>query len=160
MPQLDISTWPPQLFWLAISFFTLYFFVSRIVVPGTGGVIAARKDKIDGDLAAAAAMKGDTEAALKAYEDSLAQARSKSATTSMEARQILSLEADKASRKLNADLADKASVADKKISAAKAKALAGLNSMASEISSDIVNALTGAKVTKAAATAAVAKAMK
>ena len=53
MPQLDISTWPPQLFWLAVTFIALYFVISRVAIPRTGGVIALRKSTIDGDLASA-----------------------------------------------------------------------------------------------------------
>ena len=29
MPQLDVAAWPPQLFWLAMTFFVLYFIISR-----------------------------------------------------------------------------------------------------------------------------------
>ena len=52
MPQLDISTWPPQLFWLAVTFFALYFVISRVAIPRTGGVIALRNP------AAAASQRG------------------------------------------------------------------------------------------------------
>jgi F-type H+-transporting ATPase subunit b len=160
MPQLDISTWPPQLFWLAISFFALYFVVSRIIIPRTGGVIEKRKSTIDGDLAAAVALKAESEQALKAYETSLADARSRAATTAAEKRNAVSAEVDAAAHKLDSELATKATAADAKISAAKSKALAGLSAIATDISIDIYTQLTGGKITKTAAAEAVAKAAK
>ncbi len=160
MPQLDVSTWPPQLFWLAISFFALYFVVSRLIIPRTGGVIKLRKSTIDNDLAAAVNLKSESEQALKAYEATLADARSKAIATSVEKRNAMSTEVDAAAHKLDRELAEKAAVADKAILAAKTKALAGLNAIAADISADIFAQLTGGKTTKTAAAAAVAKAAK
>ena len=160
MPQLDISTWPPQLFWLAISFFALYLVVSRLIIPRTGGVIEKRKATIDGDLATAVTLKAQSEQALKAYEKSLAEARGKASATAAEKRAAVSAEIDAAAHKLDSELAEKAATADKKIVAAKAKALAGLGEIAAEISAEIFAQFTGGKTTKIAAAAAVAKAAK
>ena len=62
MPQLDTSLWPPQLFWLAISFALLYFIVSRLIVPCTGGVMELRNTTVSADFAAAGRGNGKTEA--------------------------------------------------------------------------------------------------
>jgi F-type H+-transporting ATPase subunit b len=160
MPQLDISMWPPQLFWLAVSFAALYFVVSRIIIPKTGGVIEARKNTIEGDLAAAVSAKSESEAALRAYEASLADARSKASAQSLEARNKISAESDAARHKLDAELSAKASAADKAIQAAKMKALGNVEEIASELAANIVAELSGASVTKTVAAAAVAKAAK
>lgn len=160
MPQLDISMWPPQLFWLAVSFFALYYVVSRVIIPKTGGAIEARKNTIEGDLSAAVSAKSDSEAALKAYEASLADARGKASAHALEARNKISAEADAARHKLDAELSTKASAADKAIQAAKAKALGSVEEIASELAANIVAELSGASVTKTAAAAAVAKAAK
>ena len=53
MPQLDVNAWPPQLFWLAVTFLVLYFIISKVVIPRTGGVIEGRQKQIDSDLASA-----------------------------------------------------------------------------------------------------------
>lgn len=158
MPQLDSSTWPPQLFWLAISFALLYFVVSRIIIPRTGSVIAERKNTVDTDLSAATAAKNDSEATLKAYEASLADARGKASAVGLETRNKLSADADAARHKLDAELSAKAAAADKSIQAAKSKALGSIASVAEELAAAIVNQLSGAKVTKADVSDAVAKA--
>jgi F-type H+-transporting ATPase subunit b len=160
MPQLDISAWPPQLFWLAITFALLYFVVSKFIIPRTGGVIELRKSIIESDLAAATRNKSESEAALKAYEASLADARAKAGAEALAIRSKLNADAEAARSKLDAELGAKASDADKKISTAKNKALAGIEAMASDIASSIVDQLAGTKVTKTASAAAVAKVAK
>jgi F-type H+-transporting ATPase subunit b len=160
MPQLDVTTWPPQLFWLAISFAALYFVVSRIVIPGTGGVIVLRKNTIDADLAAAVISKQKSEAALKAYETSLAEARSRAQTVAVNARNELSAEANLATHKMDDELAIRVAKASASIVAAKHKAMASISAVAADIAADIVAELSGAKVTKTALADAVAKAAK
>ena len=158
MPQLDVSTWPSQLFWLAISFFALYFVVSRLIIPRTGGVIELRKTTVETDLAAAVKHKTESEAALKDYEALLANVRGKANQTSVEAREALNIEMQAAASKLDGELKVKAAAGEKAISAAKDKALAGISGIAAELSAAIVTQLTGAKVTAADAASAVSKA--
>ena len=45
-PPFDPSTFPSQLLWLAISFGTLYYYMSKRFLPGVGAVIEARKARI------------------------------------------------------------------------------------------------------------------
>jgi F-type H+-transporting ATPase subunit b len=157
MPQLDISTWPPQLFWLAVTFFALYFVISRVAIPRTGGVIALRKSTIDGDLASAQKLKVETENAVKAYEAALADAKAKANAIATENRNALNTEIEAERAKLDAALGAKIATAEKKVMASRDKALQDVSGMAADIAAQIVQQLTGAKVTKAAAAAAVSK---
>jgi F-type H+-transporting ATPase subunit b len=157
MPQLDLSTWPPQLIWLAITFGALYFVISRLVIPKLGGVIEERKSTIEGDLAKAQALKAETEAAIKAYEESLATARAKAQGIAAENRNILSAEIDAERAKLDDALSTKIAAAEKRIAKSKDDALSQVAEVASDMASQIVAQLTGAKVTKADADAAIAK---
>ena len=157
MPQLDMSTWPPQLFWLAITFLALYFVMSRVAIPRTGGVIALRKSTIDGDLAAAQKLKTETDNAIKSYEAALAEAKAKAQAINIENRNTLNAEIEAERAKLDAALGAKISAAEKKVAASRDKALSEVAGMAADIASQIVQQLTGAKVTKAAASAAVSK---
>ena len=160
MPQLDTSTWPSQLFWLAVTFFALYFVISRLVIPRTGGVIAKRKGTIEDDLASAQQLKAQTDRAIEAYETALAEARGRAQAIARENRAALGAEIDAERAMLDAALAARIATAEKSVAAAKAKALTGIEAVAAEIAVSIVADLTGAKVTKAAAAEAVAKAAK
>ena len=159
MPQLDMSTWPPQLFWLAVTFLALYFVISRVAIPRTGGVIALRKSTIDGDLAKARTLKDETENAVRSYEATLADARAKAQAIGLENRNKLNVEIEAERAKLDAALGAKIATAEKKVAASRDKALEDISAMAADIASDIVEQLTGSKTTKAAATAAVSKSL-
>ncbi len=145
MPQLDISTWLPQLFWLAVTFCILYYVVSSMIIPRTGGVIELRKSTVENDLAQAGKLRSESEAALKSYDEALVSARSKASALSAEARAKLGAEADAQVSKLNSELAAKISSAEKAVAAAKAKAMDSIDSIAGELSSDIVGRLIGGK---------------
>src|SRR5438270_11380672 len=77
MPQLEVSTFVPQLIWLAITFVILYLLMAGIGLPRVGGAIEARRRRVDDDLARAAQLKSEAEAVLAAYPEILAKARAK-----------------------------------------------------------------------------------
>ena len=47
MPQLDLSTFPSQLFWLAVVFIVLYVLMARLGLPKIGTVLAERRQRIE-----------------------------------------------------------------------------------------------------------------
>lgn len=158
MPQLDVNAWPPQLFWLAVTFLVLYFIISKIVIPRTGGVIEGRKNQIDSDLASAQRFKTDTDKAVAEYEKALTEARDKAHGIGRTARDALTAEVDKERSKLDGELGEKIAQAEKAIQATRTRAMASVADVATEIAADIVSRLTGTSVTKADAAKAVAKA--
>lgn len=158
MPQLDVTAWPPQLFWLAITFVTLYIVISRHVIPRTGGVIEARKSQVTSDIAAAQKLKGDTDSAIAAYEASLAEARQKAHAIGQEVREKLGAETDKERSRLDGELAQKIAGAEKVIADAKTKALTDVHQVARDIAGEITSSLTGIKAGAADLAAAVERA--
>ncbi len=47
LPQLDFSSYEPQIFWLIVFFILLYFFISKFVVPHFTQTVDGRKKRID-----------------------------------------------------------------------------------------------------------------
>ncbi len=70
MPQLDLATYPSQLFWLTIFFCALYIFVKTYIAPRIESLISIRNDKIEKDLNLATKAKGQTEELRADYEKS------------------------------------------------------------------------------------------
>src|SRR5215471_13501911 len=106
-PPFESSTFASQLVSLAIAFVALYLIVSRIALPRVGGVIEARQNKIEGDLAEAQKLKDESDAALKAYESELAAARSRAQGISNETREKLNAQAEAERKTLEQQLAKK-----------------------------------------------------
>ncbi len=88
-PPFQKDTFASQLVSLLIAFVALYLIVSRIALPRVGGVLDARQNAIEGDLAAAQKLKDESDGALKAYESELAAARSRAQAIGTETREKL-----------------------------------------------------------------------
>lgn len=158
MPQLDISAWPPQLIWLAITFIALYFIVVRLAIPRVGGGIHNRRNVIEGDLGAAQRLRNETELAVATYEKELAEARARAHAIAQDNRDRLTGETDRERAKVDQELNAKIGAAEKEIARTRDQALSSAQELAAEIAADIVNELAGIAVTKADAERALARA--
>lgn len=160
MPQLDPDYFAPQLFWLVVSFALLYILMSRVALPRVSNVIAARRDKIAGDLDKAESLKKEADAALADYEKALADARARAQAIAAETRTRLKAETDRLRAELEAKLAAKTSEAEAQIRRAKESALANLKPAASEVAAAIVSKLLGEPIETESAGRAVEAALK
>jgi F-type H+-transporting ATPase subunit b len=152
-PPMDTTTYPSQIFWLVVFFGLLYWLMKRIL-PRIGAILSARKDRIDGDLARAQSLKDETEAAVKAYEKSLADARAKANDIVKDTRDQIMKQIDTEQAKVNASLSERIAEAEARIAKARTKAMESVESIATEAANDIVTSLTGtAKPTRKAAKA-------
>lgn len=57
MPQFDLSHFSSQIFWFSLCFATLYYFVSKMLLPRIKSIIDSRKLVIDEDLSSAASLE-------------------------------------------------------------------------------------------------------
>jgi F-type H+-transporting ATPase subunit b len=160
MPQLDFATFAPQLIWLAITFILLYLVMAKAGLPRVGGIIAARRARIDGDLEKATQMKSEAEAVIAAYDKALAEARQQAQITLRETTEHLNAQAAEQQRKVAEELARETGVAERRIDAAKRAALASLRDVAVDVTRAAALKLTGSELDTARAAAAVDAAMR
>src|SRR6266481_3362658 len=137
-PPFQKDTFASQLVSLAIAFVALYLIVSRIALPRVGGVLDARQNAIDGDLAEAQKLKDASDAALRAYESELAAARSRAQAIGAETREKLNAAAEAERKTLEERLSVKLAEAEKTIAA-----MSNVRSIASDAAIAIVQRLTG-----------------
>jgi len=159
MPQLDVSTFAPQLVWLAITFIVLYLLMSRLGLPRISGVIEARRKRIADDLARASEIKNQAEAAMAAYQRVLTEARAQAQATVKESSDRFAAEAAERQRQLAAALAEQTKAAEQEIAAAKERAFAEIRSVAVEVARSVTEKLTGAAADEAMVAPAVDRAM-
>ncbi|HEY3912450.1 MAG TPA: F0F1 ATP synthase subunit B' [Stellaceae bacterium] len=145
MPQLDMTTFAPQLFWLAVTFLVLYLLMHLLALPRVGAVIAARRQRLDDDLARAAEIREQAEAVMTAYEASLAAARTQAHEAIRETAERVAAEAAVRQRQLGESLAEQTKAAELQIAAAKQQAFAEIRGVAVDVARALTQKLTGAE---------------
>jgi F-type H+-transporting ATPase subunit b len=158
LPQLNPAVFSPQLIWLIITFAALYFLMSKIALPTIDATLAARQNRIDGDLAAAEGLKAEAEATLAAYQKAMTEARAKAQGELKEAAASVAAESAKRETAFAAEVNARTKTAEAAIAAAKTAALADVRGMASEAARQLVTRLSGAEPAAADVTSAVAAA--
>jgi len=156
MPQLNPLDWAPQIIWLVITFSILYVLMKRVALPRIGSVIEARHARIAGDIEAADKLRRETQEAIAAYEQALAEAKARAHAIAQKANNKLKDEVAAERAALERDLAARSAEAEKRILQAKTSALKDVNEVASETASEIVRSLIGMAPSKPEVSAAVA----
>lgn len=160
MPQLNPLDWAPQLIWLALTFGILYLLMKYVALPRIGSVIEMRQARIAGDIDAADKLRRETQEAIAAYEQALAEAKARAHTIAQEGRAKLNAEIAAERAALEKELAAKQAEAEASIEAAKRAALKEVNAVAAETAAEIVQRLIGIAPSKTEAASAVASARK
>lgn len=160
LPQLDTATYPSQIFWLFVSFLTLFFLMSRIALPPISKTLENRYEQRVGDLEQAERFRTETEEIRLTYEQALAkaheQARELTQATEAEIKeattQQLSIFGESARKRL--------AEAEAKIAESRETALASAAEIAAEIAADALGKIAHLKVSRADAKKTVEASMK
>lgn len=155
MPQLNPDSFLPQLFWLAITFVTLYFVMARISLPRVSRIREQRSNRIRGDLEEASSMKAQADDARAAYEAALADAKAKAQALGLATREAMKADAEARRKALNEKIAADAERAAAAIEAAKQQALLEVRDIAAAAARDIVAKVAGLKLDDTTVRAAV-----
>ncbi len=151
LPQLDIATWPSQLFWLVVLFGVGYLLMAKIVTPRIGAVLEERRQTVDGDLEKARAASADATKIRADYESVLEKARIEAAEFAKQAAMEATKKAEAADAKIAQKLSNKVAKAESKLAEAKTIAMANLNEVAAEAAMAAVSSLAGIKTSSAEA---------
>jgi F-type H+-transporting ATPase subunit b len=156
LPQLDASTFPSKIFWLIVSFATLYWLFSRKALPRVSDILETRQARISSDLDQAAALRNEAEQALRKHQAVVAEAQARAAAQIKETQDRLSAEAAKRQAEIDVELNAKLAEAESRIASAKNQALAEIQGVAAEVARSAVQRLSGIEVEAKEVEAAVA----
>ncbi|MEE8352727.1 MAG: F0F1 ATP synthase subunit B' [Rhodospirillales bacterium] len=143
MPQLDFTSYLPQVFWLVVTFAALYLIMWKVAVPGIADVLESRQKRIADNLDKAAEAKKEAEETLAAYEKTMSEARSESQAMIAEAAQQMSKEAAERESKLADDLNGRIATSEANIDKAIQDAMVSVQAVATEVAAAAVERLTG-----------------
>ena len=154
-PPLDTSTYPSQLFWLAVTFGLLLFLLAKVLLPRVGNILEDRSNRIADDLDGAARMQRDAQRAEKAYDQALSDARAKAHNVSETTRASVHAEITSELDAAEADFAEQMNVAENKIRKMRENALSNVDDIAAETAKTLVEKLGKASINIATARRAV-----
>ncbi len=138
MPQLDVSTFTSQLFWLLICFFSMMFIMSKFIIPKIADIMEQRQRKIDGYLNKASQFKQEAEATLKKYQDALAQATAKANKSLSDTKEEMNQLITQRQTELEASLQKKIKDGEKEINQEKEKALKEVKAISEKLSLEVI----------------------
>jgi F-type H+-transporting ATPase subunit b len=143
MPQFDITTFPPQLVWLAFWFVVLYVLMAKVGLPRIAVALDARRRQREEDFARAARLKTEADAANVAFQKTMAEARAQAQAVIKATSDRLAAEAAERQRVLSAALAAQIDEAERRIADTKAQALTEMRGIAIDVGRAVVEKLTG-----------------
>ena len=160
MPQLDVSTFLPQIFWLVVTFTALFLIMWKIAVPGIADVLEGRQKRIEDNLDKATQAKQEAEETLAAYESSMEEARGEAQILHAQAARQLADEAEASEAKVAEELSGQIAESEAEIQSAVDGAMDSVREIAIEVAGDALHRLTGQAADNKTLTGAVDRVMK
>ena len=146
MPQLDFSTFMPQIFWLFVSLSILYLILSKYALPRVSDVIEERKDIIAHDIDEAKKLSLDSKKAIEDLTLKMSKAKSESQqiinNALIEVKDKNEAKKEKIILEINEEILD----AEKEIFAKKEIALKDVTKISKELAKEMLDNLSIGKV--------------
>ena len=146
MPQLDFSTFIPQIFWLFVSLSILYLILSKYALPRVSDVIEERKDIIAHDIDEAKKFSLDSERAIEDLTLKMSKAKSESQQIVNNALIEVKSKNETKKEKIILEINDELLDAEKEIFEKKEIALKDVTKISKELAKEMLDNLSIGKV--------------
>jgi len=141
LPQLDFTSFPSQIFWLAVIVFVLFQLMNKVALPRIASVLEERADAIADDLDRAEEFKRKAADAEVAYQQALAEARTKAQAIAAEARAEIQKDVDAAMAKADAEISARTAESEKRIREVRDSAKVAVAEVATDTAGAIFDAV-------------------
>ncbi len=155
MPQLDPEFWTAQIFWLVITFVSLYLIIWKIFLPKINTSIENRKSKVINDLNETQKLKENAEKKLKEYNLIIENSKKEAQKIIENTRKKLGKDIEDKKQNFNKEIEKELSIAEKEVENFKKSSLLNINQISIELSSEILKYLMEADVNKSSVAAIV-----
>ena len=155
MPQLNPEFWISQIFWLILTFGTMYVVLSKFILPKISNNLESRKSQILENIEAAEKQREDSEAKLKEYDEVILKRKSEDKTIFNQTREKALKDIMAKKEVLDQQIDDEINKAEKEIEALRVSAPDKINKIAIETSSELLEKLIGSGVNNSSISAIV-----
>ena len=155
MPQLNPEFWISQIFWLILTFGTMYVVLSKFILPKISNNLESRKSQILENIEAAEKQREDSEAKLKEYDKVILKGKSEAKTIFNQTREKALKDIMAKKEVLDQQIDDEINKAEKEIEVLRVSAPDKINKIAIETSSELLEKLIGSGVNSSSISAIV-----
>ena len=155
MPQLNPEFWISQIFWLIIIFISLYLIIGKIFLPKITYSIENRKSRVVNDLDEAQKLKDNAEKKLKEYNEIIEKSKREAKKIIDDSKKKLDKDIESKKQKFNTEIEKEIEATEKEIKNLKKSSISNINSIAAEISAEVIKQIIGSEVNKSSTNAIV-----
>ena len=155
MPQLDPKYWASQAFWLILVFTILYISIAKFYLPKIKDNLDNRENKIKDDIDDANKFKELSEIKLKEYEKILENAKKEVIKIHIDSKNALDKDIQAKKNKIEKEIENEILKAQKEIAELKKGSLEDIYKISEDISSNIIENISGDKLNESSIKATV-----
>ena len=155
MPQLNPEFWVSQIFWLILTFGTMYVILSKFILPKISNNLESRKSQILENIETAEKQREDSAAKLKEYDEVILKSKREAKTMFNQTREKALKDIMAKKEVLEQQIDDEINKAEKEIEALRVSAPDKINKIAIETSSELLEKLIGSGVNSSSISAIV-----
>ena len=155
MPQLNPEFWVSQIFWLILTFGSLFIILSKFVLPKISNNLEMRKSQILENIETAEKQKIESENKIKEYETLINNSKNEARNYFNEARKKIIQDIDQKREKIEKDINQEIQNAEKEIIELKKSSPEKINKIATETSIHLIKQLIGEEINNSSISAIV-----
>jgi F-type H+-transporting ATPase subunit b len=155
MPQLDPTYWASQAFWLILVFGVLYLSISKLYLPKIKINLDNRDSKIKEDLDEANNLRILSEKKIKEYEVILENSKKEVVNILLDSKNELDNDIKNKKEAIEKEIEDEILKAQKEILDLKKESISSINEISQEITSNIIEKMSGDKLNESSIKATV-----
>ena len=141
MPQLDPEFWISQIFWLILTFGTMFILLSKFILPKISNNLETRKSQILTNIETAEKQRSESENKIKEYEKIISETKNEANNYFNEARNKVIDDINKKKELLENEINKEIAEAENEIKEFKNQASAKINNIAITTSTDLLKKL-------------------
>ena len=155
MPQLNPEFWAAQIFWLILTFSSLYLIIWKVFLPKITLSIENRKSRVVNDLDEAQKLKENAEKKLNEYNKIIEESKKEAKKIIEDNKKKLDRDIKNKKQQFNDEIEKELMTAEKEIKDLKKSSISNINNIAAETSAEIIKQIINIEVNKSSVSAIV-----
>ena len=155
MPQLNPEFWISQIFWLILTFGTLFIVLSKLILPKISSNLETRKSQILENIETAEKQRQESESKIKEFEKIILNSKIQAKSYFNDAKQKVLAEVSAKKESLDKKIDEEIKIAEKEIKDLKKASISKINAIAAETSFELIKQILNIEVNKSSVSAIV-----